>query len=218
MYSTLTRFVVRLVHGTACDGTERLTLLDEPTLVYTYRSPDPPLAQVTPFGTILWNSAYTDRLSPSARRVVLRHECSHRDRNPLFKVVFAVAMGLFGIGLLCLVEAGVLLARGAYADGTLLGLLGLGLLVGAVVVSRVEEGLADYHALREVGETRFLDAYEEIESLLPSASTGRLVSRLFYPDRRTVVRVHRLVERARDDPPVGLLYSLLRGSARNARR
>lgn len=219
MRSVLTRAIVRIAHRATCDGTELISLLDEPTLVYTYRSPDPPFAQVTPLGTILWNRTYMDQLSPLARRVVLRHECSHRDRSRPLKVLFTVMMGLVGVGLLSVVQAGLLVVRGAYAAGALTALVGLGLVLAAVLAARLEEGLADYHALREVGETRFLRAYDEIHAASRGTRAGRLVSRLVYPRPRTVVRVHRRIQRASHDrrSPVGLLYSLLSGSSRAAR-
>ena len=209
------------MHRAPCDGTERVPLLAEPTLVYTYRSPDPPFAQVTPLGTVLWNATYMDQLSPLARRVVLRHECSHRDRNGLFKLAFAGAMGLFGVGPLFVIRAALLVVRdGAYAEGALSGLVGLALILTAVLAVRFEEGLADYHALREVGAAQFLGAYEEIEALAPGTTTHRLVTRVVYPRPRTVVRIRRHLQRsARDDPsPVRSLLSLLTRSDRDARR
>lgn len=221
MKSTLTRAILRITHRASCEGTERIALLDEPTLVYTYRSPHPPFAQVTPLGTILWNSTYMERLSPLAQRVVLRHECSHRDRNRLFKTVFAGMMGLFGVGLLLLVEAGRLAVQnGAYAEGTLSGLVGLGLVLAAVLTARIEEGLADYHALREVGEAQFLGAYDEINSAIPETTAGRSITRLVYPRPRTVVRFHRRTRwLSRDDrSPVRLLRSYLTRSDRDVSR
>lgn len=220
MRAVLTRAIIRIAHRAACDGTELIPLLDEPTLVYTYRSPRPPFAQVTPLGTILWNRTYMDQLSPLARRVVLRHECSHRDRSRPLKVLLTAMMGLLGVGLLSVVQAGLLVVRdGAYGAGALIGLVGLGLVLAAVLAVRVEEGLADYHALREVGEPRFLSAYDEIQAASRGTRAGRLVSRLVYPRPRTVVRIHRRIQRAsnEDRSTVDLLYSVLKASSRTVR-
>lgn len=219
MRAVLTRAVIRFVHrGTYC-GTERISHLEEPTLVYTYRGPNPPFAQVTPFGTVLWNLTYMDRLSPLARRVVLRHECSHRDRNRLFRFVWAGTMGFFGVGLLFVLTAARLVAQnGASADGVLSGLVGLGLVAAAVLVARLEELLADYHALCDVGEARFLAAYDEIDAAVPAAGAGRLVSRLVYTRPRTTVRLHRYVGRLPPHSPVRALYSYLTGSSRTPSR
>lgn len=213
----LTRVVLRLVHRAACDGRERISLLDEPTDVYTYRSPDPPFAQVTPLGTILWNTTYMDRLSPSTQRVVLRHECSHRDRSRLFRIAFVGMMGLFGVGLAFVVRAVQLVGQhGAHAEGVSSALLGLGLVLAAVLTVRLEEGLADYHALREVGEAQFLGAYEEIRAASPGTTSHRLVCRVVYPHPRTVVRFHRRIQHASrgSHSLVGLLFSYLKGSRR----
>lgn len=179
---------VRVYYGTSVGPPRELGLLSEPVSVLPFSTERGPIAQATPFGPIVWNDHQTGRLSPRSQRLVLLHERSHQRRSPVVRLLLLTAALLPGIA--ALLWAWVLLSlAGGLSVADALPWLGLGGALVAVflLLVRLEETVAEYAAVRELGPEAFLDAYEEI------AVTGAW-RRIAYPAPETTVRLYRLLE------------------------
>lgn len=189
--AVLTRAFIRIRY-TKPEETRELSLLEEPTTVYTFQSDSSFFAQTTLFGTIVWNKTRMDTLSTEAKRLVLRHECSHRDRNPIYKGLFYSTAVSFATGLMLLAFGGYLLVAGApvyeLVRPTLIAVL---MIAVFVVLFRVEETMADYHAICELGEEGFLTAYDEIATEGPVSRRGQFFRRIFYTHPQDTARLYR---------------------------
>lgn len=200
MQAVLTRLFIRVFRWSRFEETKEISLLDEPTTVYTFRNDGPPFAQTTLFGTIIWNETRMEQLSSQAQRLVLRHECSHRDRNPFFKGLFFGMIGFFLGGLYVL---GIVVD--SYLGGASLPALiqptiaALAMMGAFVVLFRIEETIADYHALLELGEEGFTEAYDEITNVGEWKLHYWLLSKVGYTKPRHTIRLNRLFQRLRTD-------------------
>lgn len=192
----LTWLFVLLLKRRILDGTEEIELPDETVTVYKFRAERPEFAQATPFGTIIWNVHKCENLSDNARQLILSHERSHRDRNPVWKGI--LYGGAISVAVVC---ASVLKLMLAFA----LGVVSFSELHQPVAVSilfvvafllafRIEETVADYQALQQLGEERFTEAYEEVFE----SGTGSIVSGfirvVLYSQPRQTLKLHRFVE------------------------
>ena len=192
----LTRWFIRLFKRSKPEEAEELSLLDEPTTVYPFRSDGALFGQATPFGTIIWNKTRTEKLSRKAKRLVLRHECSHRDRNPIYKGVFFGMAASFAAGcllLLFVIEA--LLLGASPFDLVTHTAVAFGMMGAFLVLFRIEETIADYHAICELGEEGFIDAYEEIALVSDDSLRNRIIGKVLYTHPEDTVRIYRLRQR-----------------------
>jgi Zn-dependent protease with chaperone function len=165
--------------------------------VYWFSSDSAAFGQATPVGTIILNKDRMENLSDEAAELVYRHERGHLDRLPVFRGLFfgMVFNGVLGIYyLLKSLGYSLLIPFGVPVEPVAL-LAGVSLLMIVLFVAtvRLEELAADLHAIREIGEKEFLDAYDEISEESSKSLHNRVVTALLYPKLGTVVRVHRLL-------------------------
>lgn len=64
-----------------------------------------------------------------------------------------------------------------------------------VVLSRIEETIADYHAIWELGEERFMEAYEEIASVSDDSLLNQVLLRVQYTRSTHTLGIYRLFQR-----------------------
>ncbi|UPV72725.1 M48 family metalloprotease [Halorussus limi] len=192
----LTQSFIRLFKRSKPEEKEELSLLDEPTTVYPFRSDRALFGQATPFDTIIWNKTRTEKLSKKAKRLVLHHECSHRDRNPIYKGVFLGMAVSFAAGCLLLLKAVLALLLGASLHNLMQPTAVAFTMMGTfLVLFRIEETIADYHALCELGEEGFIDAYEEIALMSDNSLRNQIMGKLLYTHPEDTVRIYRLRQR-----------------------
>lgn len=197
LQSVLTRWFIRIGKRSDPEEVEELSLLDEDTTVYPFYGHGSVFAQVTPFGTIIWNKTRTEKLSTEAKRLVLRHECSHRDRNPVYKGIFlGMAVTFAGGAFLLLLAMRALILGSSTADLVVPTVVVFGMMATFVCLNRIEETVADYHALCELGEESFLEAYEEITTMSDDSFLSRFARRALYTHPKVTVRLSRLVRRS----------------------
>lgn len=192
--AALTRLFIWFPQRGRYEGTKEASFVEDPTTLYTFRKDGPPIAQTTLFGTIIWNETYTEQLSPLAKSVVFHHECSHRDRNPVFKgaLLGMMVCCLGGFGVLLLV-AEAFIAGASMSELVIPTLAGLGMIGTFGLLFRIEETLAHYDALLVVGEKKFLEACEEIAEVSSDGFFQRALSKVGYTHPRNVVRLHHLL-------------------------
>lgn len=169
-----------------------ITIGGESTEVYPADIDD--FAKVTPNGQILWNESKMSPLSDSAKKLVIVHERSHSSRYPLFKALTLTPLLSWVIGTL---------GWGAYflyvgvGDNFVSHGLTLILLLPIALAftwgfAFLDEFLADYQAMSELGESQFVVAFRETQS-----STDEFRSNLFiqlvYPPLLLTRSVYRLV-------------------------
>lgn len=192
----LSKWFIRLTKLTTPLEPKELDLLDESIVVFPFRSESQFFAQATPFGTVIWNEHWMEGLPEHAQRVVLRHEQSHQERNSVFKgLLYGFALW-FAFGLFALTAAGVLLLSGApTASVAYTGGIGLMAVTVFLVTVRVDETLADYHALRDLGEEEFIAGYTDLPSVNDSSILADVQRRIFYPTPHQTIKLYRLVKR-----------------------
>lgn len=191
-----TRAFARFYHGPiqAVESFNGYTSDDD---VYWFDSDSAVFGQATPVGTIILNKQRMENLSDDAAELIYRHEQGHLNRLPVFKGLFygMVLNGVLGIYyLLKSLGYSLLIPFGIPAEpvGLLAGVSLLLVLVFVVTV-RLEELAADLHALRELGEEEFINAYDEISKAGRDTLFNQIINALFYPRLNNVVRVQRLL-------------------------
>lgn len=172
---------------------KQLKLLDEPVCVYEFESESDAFAQVTHFNTIIWNRQKVNSLSKSAKRLVLRHEMSHRDRNPVFKGIFYGTTLWLVLGAILTVGGITSIAMGGYSSGTTLVGTGMLLMIVFGVCYRADETLADYHTLKELGESEFIFAYAELSGQSDNSFITKLIRTLFYTNPKNTIALRRAI-------------------------
>jgi Zn-dependent protease with chaperone function len=191
--AVLTWLFVRLLKRSKLEGTEELTLLDDPVTVYTFRKDSDIYAQATPFGTIIWNKTRTEELSTDGKRFVLHHELSHKNRNSIYKgLLYGMAVSGAG-GIVILFYSGIFFFLGSsLAELAEPATTGLVMTVAFATLFRIEETWADYDAICELGEEKFRSAYDEIGGDHEPAIRSRIFRRLFYthPDQTVQLYQH----------------------------
>lgn len=165
--------------------------------VYWFDSDSAAYGQVTPVGTIILNKQRIENLSDEAAELIYRHEQGHLNRLPVFKGLFygMVLNGALGIYyLLKSLGYSLLIPFGMPAEpvGLLAGVSLLLILVFVVTV-RLEELAADLHALRELGEEEFMNAYDEISETGSDTLFNQIITALLYPRLNNVVRIKRFL-------------------------
>lgn len=166
--------------------------------VYWFDSNSATFGQATPVGTIILNKQRMDGLSDEAAELVYRHEKGHVNRLPVFKGLFYGMLFNGAVGVYYLLKSlgyTLLIPFGMPAEpiGVILG-VSLLMLFAFLLTARLEELAADLHALRDIGEEEFLDAYDEISKEASNALHIRLIKALIYPRLNNVIRVHRLLK------------------------
>lgn len=196
----LTQWFIRLSKRSSPLEPKELDLLDEAVTVFPFENESQFFAQVTPFGTIIWNERRMRDLSEHARKVVLRHEQSHQERNSVFKGLLYGFSLWFAFGLLALILAGVLLLSGATISSVAFS-GGIGVMAVAVFITvvRIDETLADYHTLCDLGEEEFIAGYTDISSANDSSISVEIVRRILYSTPKQTITLHRLVKRVKSN-------------------
>ncbi|WP_435074844.1 M48 family metalloprotease [Halorubrum sp. HHNYT27] len=192
----LTWLFVLVLKRTRLEGTEDFELADETVTVFKFRADRPEFAQATPFGTIIWNLHQTESLSDNARQFVLTHERSHRDRNPVWKGFLyggAICVAVAGASVLKLILAVTL---GEVPFGALYQPVAVSLLfvAGFLLAFRIEETVADYQALQQIGEKRFTEAYKEVFESGSGGIVSDLVRTILYTHPKQTLKLHRFVK------------------------
>jgi Zn-dependent protease with chaperone function len=192
----LTWLFVLILKRKTIEETEKVDIDGECVTIYRYRSKKPEFAQTTPIGTIIWNQNRTEGLSEDARQLVLSHEKSHADRNPVWKgLLYGSVINLAVVS----VVVPKLILRAVSADFSLVPMgqiIGVGFLFITVflLLFRIEETLADYHALQQLGEKRFTRGYEELSESGSGGTVSGLLRTVLYTSPSQTLKLHRLVE------------------------
>jgi len=191
----LTWLFIRVLKRSKLEGTEELTLLNEPVKIYTFRKSSDIYAQATPFGTIIWNKTRTEELSTEGQRFVLHHELSHKNRNGIYKgLLYGMAVSGAG-GIVILMYSGIFFLLGSsfaeLAEPVTTGFL---MTVAFAALFRIEETWADYDAVCELGEEKFKSAYDEIGSDHEPTMRSRIIRKLFYTHPDRTVRLYQFLQ------------------------
>jgi len=170
--------------------------------VYWFESDSAAFGQATPVGTIILNKNRVEDLSHEAAELVYRHEQGHLNRLPVLRGLFwgMVLNGAFGIYfLLKSLGYSLLIPFGFPVEPVaVVGGVSVLMILALVVTVRLEELAADLHALQELGEKEFLDAYDEISDKGSDSLHNRILVTLLYPQLNNVVRVNRLLTWAKN--------------------
>lgn len=192
----LTRGFIRVFRRSTPEGMKRVSFLDEEIVVYTYSSDSDIFAQTMLWGTIIWNNKKMEALSPLAKELVLIHESSHRDRNSVFKGVFLGFAILCAVGITSLLGVGwfILLGVPPVQLAPAVGMAAM-MILGFLLMFRLDEAIADLHVVRELGEERFLKAYDEVFDTGRSTLTGWVMGKLIYTKPEHTIRFYRASKR-----------------------
>jgi len=191
-----TRAFARVYHGPVESVGSFNGFTDEDD-VYWFDSDSAAFGQATPVGTIILNKQRMENLSDEAAELVYRHERGHLDRLPVFRGLFwgMVLNGVVGIyyllkslGYSLLIPFGMPVEPVAMLAG-----VSLAFIVLMTVTIRLEELAADLHALQDLGEDEFLDAYDEISDEGSDSLHNQVITALLYPRLNNVIRVHRFL-------------------------
>jgi hypothetical protein len=131
--------------------------------------------------TVILNRRIQD-LPSESKQVVIEHERSHQQREPLVRGVWSgLVLSGFPVGLVSLLYAGLGAAFGAPSSVVAeAAYFGATLTFIAWVLNRAEETVADLYAIHAVGDERFIRGYEEIESVSEGGIIDSILGRLFY--------------------------------------
>ncbi|MBB6645222.1 hypothetical protein [Halobellus ruber] len=164
--------------------------------VYWFSDESAKLGQNVPFAdTIILNRQMFERLPPESKEVVIEHERSHQQRDPLIRGPW---LGLvpsgFAVGPVSLFYAGLGAALGAQTSAVAeAAYFGATLTFVAWVLNRGEETVADLDTLHAVGEERFIHGYEAIKSDSEGGIIDSILRRLFYNSPESTRKLyHRL--------------------------
>ncbi|MFC7213077.1 hypothetical protein ACFQO4_03145 [Saliphagus sp. GCM10025334] len=165
--------------------------------VYWFDSEDSKGGHCTPFATILMNRQRLEEYSEQVTDYVFVHETGHADLP--WYLQFLVYLTLIPSVLIALVmpfAAGTQILVVLFGTGSayytvlavVSGLLAIGLFtLPFLVFSWISEGHAELVALKELGETAFLECHAEIEEKSERGLLRRLIHRVQYPPPELVV-------------------------------
>lgn len=188
----LTWVFVLFTKRTTLKGQKEITLPHKTIRVYTFDKDSPGLAQATLFGTIIWNLHWTEGLSVQAQQLLLTHEESHKNRNIIWKgIIYALIILL----LIVTYQKGQLILEtgfGGLSAAMLIDTIGSLTIpfVTFLIAIRVEEIIADYQSLQELGEEHFIEGYRELLEQGDSTITGRIVRKFLYNHPKQTVKLH----------------------------
>lgn len=188
----LTWVFVLFTKRTTLKGQKEITLPHKTIRVYTFDKDSPGLAQATLFGTIIWNLHWTEGLSVQAQQLLLTHEESHKNRNIIWKgIIYALIILL----LIVTYQKGQLILEtgfGGLSAAMLIDTIGSLTIpfVTFLIAIRVEEIIADYQSLQELGEEHFIEGYRELLEQGDSTITGRIVRKFLYNHPKQTVKSH----------------------------
>jgi hypothetical protein len=188
----LTWVFVLFTKRTTLKGQKEITLPHKTIRVYTFDKDSPGLAQATLFGTIIWNLHWTEGLSVQAQQLLLTHEESHKNRNIIWKgIIYALIILL----LIVTYQKGQLILEtgfGGLSAAMLIDTIGSLTIpfVTSLIAIRVEEIIADYQSLQELGEEHFIEGYRELLEQGDSTITGRIVRKFLYNHPKQTVKLH----------------------------
>lgn len=188
----LTWVFVLFTKRTTLKGQKEITLPHKTIRVYTFDKDSPGLAQATLFGTIIWNLHWTEGLSVQAQQLLLTHEESHKNRNIIWKgIIYALIILL----LIVTYQKGQLILEtgfGGLSAAMLIDTIGSLTIpfVTFLIAIRVEEIIADYQSLQELGEEHFIEGYRELLEQGDSTITGWIVRKFLYNHPKQTVKLH----------------------------
>jgi len=188
----LTWVFVLFTKRTTLKGQKEITLPHKTIRVYTFDKDSPGLAQATLFGTIIRNLHWTEGLSVQAQQLLLTHEESHKNRNIIWKgIIYALIILL----LIVTYQKGQLILEtgfGGLSAAMLIDTIGSLTIpfVTSLIAIRVEEIIADYQSLQELGEEHFIEGYRELLEQGDSTITGRIVRKFLYNHPKQTVKLH----------------------------
>jgi len=188
----LTWIFVLFTKRTTLKGQKEVTLPHKAIRVYIFDKDSPGLAQATPFGTIIWNLHWTEGLSVQAKQLLLTHEESHKNRNVIWKgIIYALLILL----LIVTYQKGQLILEtgfGGLSAAMLIDTIGSLTIpfVTFLIAIRVEEIIADYQSLQELGEEHFIEGYRELLEQGDSTITGWIVRKFLYNHPKQTVKLH----------------------------
>lgn len=193
----LTRLHARVYHG-PIESVSSFTG-EEGDKVYWFSGESPAFGQATLVGTIILNESRIQELSETAANLVYQHEKGHLVRRPEFRGLF------IGMLVICAYASYHLFKSLLYLPQVLNGapitpfvtLAGVSAsLIGLFMIAFwLEELTADLHAIKELGESEFVEAYEVISEKSDNSVTTKLIVEVLYPSVPTVVKAHRMKQR-----------------------
>ncbi|WP_256544828.1 M48 family metalloprotease [Halobellus inordinatus] len=141
---------------------------------------------------IIINRRLFDELPPESKQVVIEHERSHQQREPLIRGAWlGLVLSGFSVGLVSLFYAGLGAALGAQTSAVAeAAYFGSTLTFVAWGLNRAEETVADLDAIHAVGEDRFIRGYEAIKSASDSGVIAAIQRRLFYNSPEATKRLY----------------------------
>jgi Zn-dependent protease with chaperone function len=165
--------------------------------VYRYRS-DNPLFGQSLFGVLMINEQMLDGMSEDASELVFTHELSHHNRNSIWKGLVFGSILWFAIGLVIVGICLFYLAMGTPFETLIVeGGAGIILISTFLVVMRIEETIADYEALKALGEDTFLSAYDEIFSRSSPTISSKIQRMVLYSTPEQTLLLHEILESVR---------------------
>jgi len=195
LQAILTYLFLRVLRRSKLKEKRELRYLEEPITVFVFESNSPIFAQATPFSTILWNDTRIEGLSNQAKEFILRHERSHRDRNSVYKgLLYGMAVWCAS-GIVLLLFAGLFLVLGTSLSSLQLPLaVAVVLIIPFFILFRVEETVADYHVIQELGEEDFIEAYAEVAANSDNSLTAQIFTRFLYTKPEDTIRLYHALQ------------------------
>ena len=192
-----TRLFARLT-GTPIEERRSVELSSgEEMEVYWFSDDSAKFGQNVPFAdTIIINRRMFDELPPESKQVVIEHERSHQQRDPLIRGPWlGLVLSGFAVGLVSLLYAGFGAALGAQTSAVAeAAYFGGTLTFVAWGLNRAEETVADLDAIHAVGEDRFIRGYEGIESVGEGGIIALILARLFYNSPESTKKLYRRLQ------------------------
>ncbi|MFB6229448.1 MAG: hypothetical protein ABEH88_13025 [Halobacteriales archaeon] len=147
--------------------------------------------------TVTLSSPYSKASSDGVRLLVEPvSEHSSLTRRLGVDRVLGIYFLLKSLGYSLLIPYGMLVEPVAMLAG-----VSLAFIVLMTVTIRLEEMAADLHALQDLCEDGFLDAYDEISDEGSDSLHNRVIAALLYPRLNNVIRVHRFLTWAKTLSP-----------------
>ncbi|MFA1610145.1 hypothetical protein [Halobellus rubicundus] len=165
--------------------------------IYWFSDDSAKFGQNVPFAdTIILNRGMFDELPPESKEVVIEHERSHQQRDPLIRGPWlGLVLSGFAVGLVLLFYAGLGVALGAQPSAVAeAAYFGATLTFVAWGLNRAEETVADLDAIHAVGEDRFIRGYEAINSLSEGGIIALILARLFYNSPESTKKLYRRLQ------------------------
>ncbi|MDQ2074985.1 hypothetical protein RBH20_20915 [Haloarcula sp. H-GB4] len=169
-----------------------ISLGDRNVEVYKFCQGNGPPAQKTLWDTIIWDKSSLESITVEEQELVLEHELSHRDRNPVYKGIFIGALLMLAPGLFILLYSPLHLLNGAPLTELVDSVVaGFSIVAGFVLIWRIEEMWADYDAICALGEDKFMTAYRRFKTGSDASMAHKILEKVVYTKPENTRRLYR---------------------------